>query len=137
MTDPARLRQILVNLVGNAVKFTAAGRRSHRHPAMRNPGVEPKLTFAVIDTGIGIPAGEDRDGLQAVHAARRLGQPQVRGDRFGPVDQPPVGPRTGGRRTADSEVGREALTLTVATGPLDGVPMLERLSAIQEHQHGL
>ncbi|MHC5037225.1 MAG: response regulator [Planctomycetota bacterium] len=53
--DPGRLRQILVNLIGNAVKFTEAG--EIRLLVEANPeGMEPgDLKFSVSDTGIGIP----------------------------------------------------------------------------------
>ncbi len=55
--DPLRLRQVLVNLVGNAVKFTHAGsvelHVSRPAPAQENPG-EVTLRFEVVDTGIGI-----------------------------------------------------------------------------------
>jgi PAS domain S-box-containing protein len=53
--DPHRLRQILLNLLGNAVKFTEEGRVTLSVSA--NDGEEaPDLRFAVSDTGIGIPA---------------------------------------------------------------------------------
>ena len=55
--DPLRLRQVLVNLVGNAVKFTHAGsvelRVSRPATAERSPG-DVTLRFDVVDTGIGI-----------------------------------------------------------------------------------
>lgn len=56
LTDPARLRQILMNLVGNAVKFTNSG-EIHIRYGLSDPALgPPKLQFEVIDTGIGIPA---------------------------------------------------------------------------------
>jgi signal transduction histidine kinase/CheY-like chemotaxis protein len=54
--DPVRLRQILLNLVGNAFKFTHAGSiRVRVHPLHDSP-TRIQLRFAVFDTGIGIPA---------------------------------------------------------------------------------
>ena len=54
--DPFRLRQVLSNLMGNAVKFTQQG-EVHLHIDWRAGGeVPPSLVFSVSDTGIGIPA---------------------------------------------------------------------------------
>jgi PAS domain S-box-containing protein len=60
--DPARLRQVLANLLGNAVKFTARGRIELAAELLSQTRDELKLRFTVSDTGIGIPAS-DRDRL--------------------------------------------------------------------------
>lgn len=59
--DPGRLQQILLNLIGNAVKFTRNGAitvETERLPPARGAGREGMVEFRVIDTGIGI-AEED------------------------------------------------------------------------------
>jgi hypothetical protein len=58
--DPAKLRQVLLNLVGNAVKFTASGSVSIEISTSRGSTEKPRLRFDVIDTGIGI--AEDAQG---------------------------------------------------------------------------
>ncbi|MBM3749045.1 MAG: response regulator, partial [Acidobacteria bacterium] len=61
VADPDRLRQILVNLLGNAVKFTERGRIVMRVEVEAREADRVCLHFAVEDTGIGIaPAHRDR-----------------------------------------------------------------------------
>jgi CheY-like chemotaxis protein len=58
--DPTRLCQVLLNLVGNAIKFTESGTVSLRVAPDENSSVPTALRFTVSDTGIGIP-GEKLD----------------------------------------------------------------------------
>jgi signal transduction histidine kinase/DNA-binding NarL/FixJ family response regulator len=57
MGDPLRLRQVLVNLVNNAIKFTREGSVTLSVSRVTGAGTEQQqqLCFAIIDTGIGIP----------------------------------------------------------------------------------
>jgi PAS domain S-box-containing protein len=54
--DPSRLRQIIINLVGNAIKFTKSGEIVVRVQLESQTTEEVALLFSVSDTGIGIPA---------------------------------------------------------------------------------
>ncbi len=63
--DPARLRQIISNIVGNAIKFTSEGEVSLRCAAEEDDGDKAVLRFAVSDTGIGIP----RNGRESLFDA--------------------------------------------------------------------
>ncbi|WP_309134721.1 response regulator [Cellulomonas sp.] len=102
--DVTRLRQVLVNLVGNAVKFTQDGDVLVRvAPDAARPGA---LRFAVVDEGIGIPADRmDRlfRTFSQVDASttRRYG-----GTGLGLAISHAVVARMGGELTAESQVGR-------------------------------
>lgn len=73
LADPAKLRQILINLVSNAIKFTQSG--SVRLNVTSRPGDQPnhaKIAFAVTDTGSGInPAEQERIFEPFVQASDR------------------------------------------------------------------
>lgn len=59
VADPVRIRQVLFNLVGNAVKFTESGtiQITINHVASENTGDPITLHCTIRDTGIGIPSG--------------------------------------------------------------------------------
>jgi PAS domain S-box-containing protein len=52
--DSTRLRQVIVNLVGNAIKFTENGEVQLKVATASKPGKDPALLFTVSDTGMGI-----------------------------------------------------------------------------------
>jgi signal transduction histidine kinase/ActR/RegA family two-component response regulator len=64
--DEGKLRQILINLLGNAVKFTSAG---EVHLSMRQEAADRWL-FEVIDTGLGIPEEERSEIFKPFHQGR-------------------------------------------------------------------
>jgi two-component system sensor histidine kinase RpfC len=53
--DPHHLRQVLINLIGNAIKFTNTGSVELRVSAVSERKTNASIKFEVIDTGIGIP----------------------------------------------------------------------------------
>ena len=55
--DPGRLRQIITNLAGNAIKFTSQGEVVISAEVESDAGESVMIRFSVSDTGIGIPAG--------------------------------------------------------------------------------
>jgi PAS domain S-box-containing protein len=55
-SDPGRIRQILNNLVGNAIKFTNTGEVAVYYHALEQSPLRTKLLFEIVDTGIGLSA---------------------------------------------------------------------------------
>jgi two-component system, sensor histidine kinase and response regulator len=63
--DPARLRQVVINLVGNAIKFTSEGEVTFRTELTVGKGTEARLHFSVTDTGVGIPKDKQKAIFEA------------------------------------------------------------------------
>ena len=107
--DPTRLRQVLLNLLGNAVKFTESGKVSLR--VMREPGtaVRNALRFTVTDTGIGIPPEKlgrvfERFTQADTSTTRRFG-----GSGLGLTISKRLVELMGGRIWVESEVGQGSM----------------------------
>ena len=74
-TDERKLRQILLNLLGNAVKFTDRGSVSFRVAAENLGASHARLRFDVADTGIGIVAAEVERIFDPFHQVRERNRP--------------------------------------------------------------
>lgn len=105
-TDPGRLRQILLNLIGNAVKFTEAGHVALRAgPLPAAPG-RVGLALEVEDTGMGIPA-EALQRLFSSFAQATGDTPRLFGGTgLGLVIAQRLAKALGGGIGLESEVGR-------------------------------
>jgi two-component system sensor histidine kinase/response regulator len=71
--DPLRLRQIIVNLVGNAIKFTQSGEIGVRVSASRTDERHLQLRFEVRDTGVGIDPSQHETIFQPFAQAESTG----------------------------------------------------------------
>ena len=69
MGDPTRLRQILINLAGNAIKFTREGEVSVRAERLPPADAGIEIRFTVSDTGIGIPKEKHQQIFEAFSQA--------------------------------------------------------------------
>ncbi len=127
-TDPIRLRQILVNLVGNAIKFTPAG--SVRVTVLHEPEGAGRLRFDVVDTGIGIESGRLACLFQAFVQADSSTTRRFGGTGLGLRISKRLACMLGGDITVVSEPGRgSTFSLTVATGPIGATAMIEPTAA--------
>lgn len=126
-TDPTRLRQILLNLIGNAVKFTASGGVTVTVIADKaDPDIASSLTVKVADTGIGM-SDEVLDRLfcpfsQAdTSMARRFG-----GTGLGLAISKRLATMLGGDIEVETQEGKgSTFTVRILTGPLGGQPWVK------------
>ena len=81
--DPGRLRQVLVNLIGNAIKFTEEGEVILRIEKESENEGGVLLHFAVLDTGAGIPPGKQRIIFEAFTQADGSNTRKVGGSGLG------------------------------------------------------
>ena len=130
-TDPVRFQQVLVNLIGNAVKFTHHG---GVHMLVRLDGDDPtgpRLCLEVSDTGIGMTEETigklfDRFSQADTSTTRQYG-----GSGLGLAISKRLAEMLGGDIAVRSTPGRgSTFTLTIQTGPLDSVKMLSSLPPV-------
>jgi two-component system, sensor histidine kinase and response regulator len=126
--DPARLRQILTNLVGNAIKFTDRGEvalRVQSEPASANNWT---LHFIVSDTGIGVPAEKLTSIFDSFAQADTSITRMYGGTGLGLSISKRLVEMMGGRIWAESEVGKGSqfhFTVCVAAAELKA-PEIDR-----------
>ena len=126
-TNPTRLRQILMNLLGNAIKFTAQGGIRLEVELLTADPERPRFLFRVIDTGIGMNPDQVNHLFEPftqldIASARRFG-----GTGLGLTISKHFAIMLGGDITVKTELGHgSAFTVEIEIGSLRGVTMLER-----------
>lgn len=115
--DEGRVRQILYNLVGNAVKFTQAGSvRLEVRAGRRDASGRGSVLFTVADTGVGIPEKDLETVFEAFHQVERSFSKRFQGAGLGLAIVQRLTGLMGGSVVLESEVGRG--TVCVCALPL-------------------
>ncbi|MCD6406243.1 MAG: response regulator [Planctomycetes bacterium] len=103
--DPGRLRQVLINLVGNAVKFTSQGEVAIWVTLEKEDSKSAVVRFAVSDTGIGIPPEKIESLFEAFSQADATTTRKYGGTGLGLAISKRIVEMMGGRLVAESEEG--------------------------------
>ncbi|MDB9495461.1 ATP-binding protein [Spirulina major CS-329] len=138
-TDEVKLRQVLINLLNNAIKFTHQGEVLISVDAETHQGDRYAITFAVTDTGPGI-APEELDQLFEAFGQTQVGRDSQEGTGLGlPISQKFV-QLMQGEIHVESALGqgsRFSFTIPVQSVPVTQVssrPIKSRVIALEPHQ---
>ena len=104
--DPTRLRQVLINLLGNAIKFTESGEVALRVAPDAGSSVPTALRFTVSDTGIGIPSEKLGQVFEPFTQANSSTTRRFGGSGLGLTISKRLVELMGGRIWAESTVGK-------------------------------
>ena len=104
--DPAKLRQIFLNLLGNAVKFTEAGSITIKSTLEFDGGIPSFVSFEIIDTGIGISEEAQTRLFSAFTQAGSTMSRRFGGSGLGLVISKRLAMKMGGNITVESHLGQ-------------------------------
>ncbi len=128
-TDAVRLRQMLRDLLDNAVEFTSRGGVRLEVELERPAGGAPLLRFDVADTGIGMEPQRIARALEPFAPGAGPGDPRLESVGLGLAIASRLSRMLGGEVEVESRPGvGTRVQLRVATGPLEGVPLVDRPS---------
>jgi PAS domain S-box-containing protein len=133
-TDPTRLRQILMNLIGNAIKFTEQGSikllvRLMQPEKKYGPGSAPLLRFDVVDTGVGLETSQIESLFRPFVQADSSTTRKFGGTGLGLTISQKLARMLGGDLSVNSSLGQgSTFSLAVDTGDLENVVMIEKPS---------
>jgi PAS domain S-box-containing protein len=130
--DARLLRQILVNLVGNAVKFTERGEVVVRAERQPSPASQALVRFTVRDTGDGIPADAVETLFEPFTQVDARSSHEHGGSGLGLAISSRLVRLMGGKLTVDSELGKGstfsfAVPFALPDEPVEPVPATTRL----------
>ena len=124
-TDPQRLRQILINLIGNAIKFTEHGSVTVTVRYFRVSQDTALMEFEVADTGIGMTAGQMEKLFEPFNQGDESMSRRFGGTGLGLAISKRFAEMFGGDIFAESHSGAgSTFRITVDPGSLINVPML-------------
>src|SRR6266852_6187491 len=120
--DPTRLRQVLMNLIGNAIKFTEQGEVDVSASVARRDGDGAAVQFRVRDTGIGIPEEQLGTIFQEFTQADASMTRRYGGTGLGLAISRRLVALMGGELAVTSEVGRGSEFSFTLTFPVEAAP---------------
>ena len=127
--DPMRLRQILTNLVGNAIKFTEVGEVKIVVQLLGMGTATSQLQCEVVDTGVGLSSLQQERLFQPFQQTDNSMTRKFGGTGLGLVISKRLAEMLGGNITVTSTLGQGSnFALALPTGPLEGVALLAQPS---------
>ncbi len=128
LTDPTRLRQILINLVGNAIKFTEHGEVRIEYAFQPDAAPEPLLQFDIVDSGIGMTEAQQARLFQPFTQADASTTRRFGGTGLGLVVSRRLANLLGGSISVSSKLGvGSTFSVTIAAGPRDALELADNV----------